>query len=38
MPAKADLLSKMHVVTRLQNEPSSTLHIDDTTQNVVHST
>ena len=32
MPAEADLLSKMHVGTILQNEPDSTLHIDGTTK------
>ena len=30
--AEADLLSKMHVGTILQNEPDSTLHIDGTTK------
>ena len=32
MPAEADLLSKMHVGTILQNEPDSTLHIDGKTK------
>ena len=32
MPAEADLLSKMHVETILQNEPDRTLHIDGTTK------
>ena len=32
MPAEADLLSKMHVWTILQNEPDSTHHIDGTTR------
>ena len=32
MPVEADLLSKMHVGTILQNEPNSTLHIDGTTK------
>ena len=32
MPVEADLLSKMHVATVLQNEPNSTLHIDGTTK------
>ena len=32
MPAEADLLSKMHAGTILQNEPDSTLHIDGTTK------
>ena len=32
MPAEADLLSKMHFGTILQNEPDSTLHIDGRTK------